>query len=130
MVPVIPLILDLASVSPHPRTIITNLALILTIVIAKPNLASVSPHSRPIIPHHSVFFHHSSSQITQYLLILDQSAQMANRWSHTRRSLHQVKPCQFYLFCNQNIFVTDIILAIEGHTRQYLYQESRSFSIS
>jgi len=26
---------------------------------------------------------------TQYLLVLDQSAQMASRWSHTRRSLHQ-----------------------------------------
>ena len=41
---------NLASVSPHPRPIITNLVLILTSVIAKPNLASVSPHPRPIGP--------------------------------------------------------------------------------
>ena len=57
MVPVIPMILDLASVSTCPRTNITNLVLILIIVIALPNvpmkisnLASVSPHPRPIGP--------------------------------------------------------------------------------
>ena len=54
MVPVIPMILDLASVSTYPRTIVTNLVLILIIVIALPtkisNLVSVSPHPRPIRP--------------------------------------------------------------------------------
>ena len=36
----------------------------------------------------------SCIHLHQYLLVLDQSAQMAKRWSHTRRSLHQVNHCQ------------------------------------
>ena len=56
----------------------------ITVSIVLNNVTQVPQSSYIALPPSSCIHLH------QYLLVLDQSAQMAKRWSHTRRSLHQV----------------------------------------
>jgi hypothetical protein len=52
-----------------------------------------SEHGGPgVTIRHPVFTYSLPGRTTtQYLIVLDQSAQMVDRWGHTRRSLHQVR---------------------------------------